>query len=249
MYPDITIMNFTGIYENETFYHRACIHWVDCRHLYGTDCYCDNDGQRQLRSKISGLSAKGIHFIDSGNYHYMTKLWTDMLDEPFTLVLIDHHTDMQPSLFKELLSCGCWVNHLLDENPMVQKAVLLGMDPELAEQIPEKYRQKIAVYNETDVILKNAWIEFCKTHIHTPVYLSIDKDILNARQLHTNWNQGRLTIAQLRELIQVICTCNDILGIDICGECPKFFNGMMNREILEDDTVNKLLLDSFVRIF
>ena len=41
----------------------------------------------------------GIHFIDSGNYHYMTRLWLTRMDQPFCLLVYDNHTDMQPPAF------------------------------------------------------------------------------------------------------------------------------------------------------
>ena len=103
MKSDVTIMDFTGIYEKERFYRGVHVHWIDCRDIQGTNCYCDEEGEQALRRKIAPFSAEAIHFIDSGNYHYMTKLWTEKLREPFVLAVADHHPDMQPPLFQELL--------------------------------------------------------------------------------------------------------------------------------------------------
>ena len=52
------------------------------------------------------LGAEGIHFLDSGNYHYVTKLWLDQVKEPFDLLVLDHHTDLQQPMFGDILSCG-----------------------------------------------------------------------------------------------------------------------------------------------
>ena len=82
MKSDVTIMDFTGIYEKERFYRGVHVHWIDCRDIQGTNCYCDEEGEQALRRKIAPYSAEAIHFIDSGNYHYMTKLWTEKLREP-----------------------------------------------------------------------------------------------------------------------------------------------------------------------
>lgn len=99
MKPDVTIMDFTGIYEKEHFYGKTRVHWIDCQQIQGTNCYCDEEAETLLRQKIAPFPAEAIHFIDSGNYHYMTKLWTEKLREPFVLVVADHHPDMQPPLF------------------------------------------------------------------------------------------------------------------------------------------------------
>lgn len=45
------------------------------------------------------IQLAGIHFIDSGNYHYMTRLWLTRMDQPFCLLVYDNHTDMQPPGF------------------------------------------------------------------------------------------------------------------------------------------------------
>ena len=74
--------------------------WVDCTHLRGTQCYCDSEGERRLRALLAPYPPEGIHLIDSGDYHYVTKLWTDKIDHPFSLIVFDHHPDMQPPLFE-----------------------------------------------------------------------------------------------------------------------------------------------------
>ena len=61
---------------------------------------------QQIQDKIKDLSVHGIHFIDNGNYHYLTKLWIEKIDEPFILVVFDHHSDMQKPLYQDFLSCG-----------------------------------------------------------------------------------------------------------------------------------------------
>ena len=100
------IMNFTHAYEEESFLCSSYFQWMDCTHLHGVDCYCDSDGVKQLNKIIEDFSPEGIHWIDSGNYHYLTKFWTDKIKEPFSLIVFDHHPDMQPPLFDNLLSCS-----------------------------------------------------------------------------------------------------------------------------------------------
>ena len=65
MKSDVTIMDFTGIYEKERFYRGVHVHWIDCRDIQGTNCYCDEEGEQALRRKIAPFSAEAIHFIDS----------------------------------------------------------------------------------------------------------------------------------------------------------------------------------------
>ena len=40
----VILMNFSGIYETETFYEKwqgMEVLWLDCRDIQGTNCYCD----------------------------------------------------------------------------------------------------------------------------------------------------------------------------------------------------------------
>lgn len=117
----IIIMNFTGVYDYEAFARNNKFIWLDCRHLYGTEGYCDRDGTLALKRMIADYPAEGVHFIDSGNYHYLTKFWTDKLETPFSLIVFDHHPDMQPPLFDNILSCGSWVKDILDHNNNCKK--------------------------------------------------------------------------------------------------------------------------------
>ena len=51
-----------------------------------------------------GRAQEGIHFLDSGNYHYVSKIWMEKIEEEFELLVLDHHTDMQPPMFGDILS-------------------------------------------------------------------------------------------------------------------------------------------------
>lgn len=46
-------MNFSGIYEVEPFANNPRFIHLDCSHLHGTDCYCDEDGARSIRRIIA----------------------------------------------------------------------------------------------------------------------------------------------------------------------------------------------------
>ena len=105
----VVLMNFSGIYETESFYETVPQEnriWLDCRTIPGTNCYCDEEGERELKERMEPLGAEGIHFLDSGNYHYVTKLWLDQAKEPFDLLVLDHHTDLQQPMFGEFSPAG-----------------------------------------------------------------------------------------------------------------------------------------------
>ena len=94
--------------------------YIDCADIPGTDCYCDDEAAEVIRKRIADAGvtdARGIHFFDNGNYHYMSKIWTDMVQENFSLVVFDHHPDMQEPRFGNILSCGGWVKKVIEKTP------------------------------------------------------------------------------------------------------------------------------------
>ncbi len=167
----ITVQDFTGVYAEQAFMQelRATaetskdVRWLDCTKIVGTDCYCDDDAIKEINELIDNAEKHsksecsiienrgnstndiapqpGIHFFDNGNYHYISKLWTDRVQEPFTLIVFDHHPDMQPPRFGGILSCGGWVKEVLDNNKFIQNAIIIGVKNELVETIREELSQ------------------------------------------------------------------------------------------------------------
>ena len=221
------------------------IRWFDCTRIDGTDCYCDDEAQAILRKQIefsktpalrqaqgpSSISTPGIHFFDNGNYHYMSKLWTDSIREPFDLVVFDHHPDMQPPRFEGILSCGGWIKEVLDNNKFVQNVTVIGVADHLVEEIQEDlthanaddFLNRVTIIRESELntLPQNLSSRVCNelASIHSSsLYISIDKDALNTQEAATNWDQGSLTFEQLAETLQALAQNRKILGIDICGE-------------------------------
>ncbi|MFA6779853.1 MAG: hypothetical protein WCU80_08770 [Paludibacteraceae bacterium] len=78
---------------------------IDCSDIIGINGYCDEQAIKIIRKRIIGFPLKGLHFIGSNNYHYISKLWIDRIKIPFSLVLFDYHSDMQSGMIDGLLSC------------------------------------------------------------------------------------------------------------------------------------------------
>ena len=237
----ITVQDFTGVYAEQPFMQglrKAAstdgeIRWFDCTRIDGTDCYCDDEAQAILRKQIteaSSISTPSIHFFDNGNYHYMSKLWTDSIPDPFDLVVFDHHPDMQPPRFEGILSCGGWIKEVLDNNKFVQNVTVIGVADHLVEEIQEDLTHANAAEilscvtfireSELKALPQNLSSRVYSKLANDPssLYISIDKDALNTQEAATNWNQGSLTFEQLAETLQTLAQNRKILGIDICGE-------------------------------
>ncbi|WP_405327937.1 arginase family protein [Fibrobacter sp.] len=267
----ITVQDFTGVYAEQPFMQelRAAaetskdVHWLNCTKIVGTDCYCDDDAIKEINELIDNAGSSifenrgnstndiapqpSIHFFDNGNYHYMSKLWTDRVQEPFTLIVFDHHPDMQPPRFGGILSCGGWVKEVLDNNEFIQNVIIIGVKDELVETVREELSQsgeasileKVTFIRESDQSILSSLV-FRLSSPHS-LYISIDKDALLPAYAATNWDQGSLTLDALKESITVLTAGRKILGIDICGERAHDFEGNEHHTVQEADRLNSEL--------
>lgn len=231
---EIVIMNFSGIYREEHFYEGAETAWLEVQGLPGSNCYCDDDAAAELREKIREFPAKGIHFIDSGNYHYMSRIWLEKIKQPFRLLVFDNHTDMQPPAFGGILSCGGWIAAALEELPFLKGVMLCGPDEEAFSQVPEVLKGRVrflsreslqegrqADDNERNLAAAGF---FEKIPTDLPLYVSIDKDVLCREDACTAWSQGDMRLLELEEYLKIVLkrfesAGQQIAGVDICGEC------------------------------
>lgn len=222
----IIIMDFSGAYRQEHFYEGENINWVEVQGLQGCNCYCDEDAMEALRNKIKSYPPEGIHFIDSGNYHYMSRIWMEKIKEPFRLVVFDNHTDMQPPAFGGLLSCGGWIADSLEHLPFLEEVILVGPSQEDFCSVKEEYKNKVkflpkeSLEDGKESVAQNF---LGKVPLSLPVYISIDKDILCPKDAHTSWSQGELALDRLLGYLKVFMERlrkekTFCAGVDICGE-------------------------------
>ena len=119
-------MNISGVYDDEGWSIPGALN-CDFRKLEGCNCYCTPETEDVFRSALAGLPVGGIHWIDTGDYHYLSKLWMEKVEEPFALVLFDNHPDNQQDAFGSgMLSCGGWVADAVRDIPALKATVLNG---------------------------------------------------------------------------------------------------------------------------
>lgn len=238
------ILDFTHVYRDEDIKDIDRFRYIDCSDIQETDMYCSKNAYEKIWGKIEPYGIQGIHYIDSGNYHYITKIITDHITEPFGLVMYDHHTDMQIPMVPEMMSCGDWAGQALSQNKNLRQLVIVGPPESDIEQTLESYSGsqsgRLLTFSAEDLhgdLLENK-LKLIRTDL--PLYISIDKDVLGTEYTETNWSQGDMSIDGLERLLSVFLggqgeeknsdACrNDeryasdirhsrILGIDICGE-------------------------------
>lgn len=234
----IFLIDLSGVYDEQHFWRGEQPTWIRLKDLPGTNCYCDEQAAREIREKIRDCALAGIHFIDSGNYHYMTRIWMDKAQKPFSLLVFDNHTDMQLPVFGGLLSCGGWIADALESVEMLDHVFLVGPDQQAFDQVGQEYKERVTFLSReqlqearekdgaagvTDLFLKMLLDYNQKKGSFSPLYLSIDKDVLNEKVVKTTWSQGDMSLLELEgclERLQAFLQKRklSLQAADVCGE-------------------------------
>ena len=183
----------------------------DFRHLEGTHFYCDPQAEKQLRKTAQDQGPDGIHHIDLGDYHYISLFFLQEIQEPFSLVLFDHHPDDQPGALNQgMLSCGNWVKFARESLPQLHEVVWFG-GPDAREPRPG-----------------------------LPVYVSIDLDVLSRDEFVTDWDQGAMTVEELRSRLERIRRSHRIIGVDVCGGLTRA-QGASDADLKKNERIRTLI--------
>lgn len=246
------VVNFSNTYSKEIAESLGDTDWVDCSDISGTNMYCTDDAANEIKRRLEGYSPNGVHFIDSGNYHYMTEFFVEKLEGKFSLVLFDYHNDMQVPMIHSFTSCGDWAREVLENNDNLEQLILIGPSQKNIDDIEgiskEKFDKLVCVsLRDLEEKVAEEKLELIKNDV--PLYISIDKDVLSKHYAKTNWSQGKMSVELLKKILKRFLMDHDIIGADICGErnpyepTPKFFE---DREI--NKKTNKSLYDFFTRV-
>jgi len=226
------LINFTGIYDTEGFAPQGA-EAIDCTMLEGVNCYCDKEALHQLREMLKPFGANGIHWIDSGDYHYLSLLWLEKIERPFALVLFDNHSDDQEVAFDAtLLSCGSWVKE--------------------AKKLPNvKSFRHFRSWPDTGAVNTDVDIKSNSSEVNIPdglpVYLSIDKDVLSGEYAATDWDQGQMSLEELKSAVRAIAAGHDIIGADICGELT-VAKGAVETDLKTNALTNRIIQELLLNL-
>lgn len=237
------IMDFSGVYKEEDFYYGKDVGWIDFTKVTGVNCYCTQEAEEEIKERISKFDFSGIHFLDSGNYHYLSKFWAEKIESPFSFVIFDNHTDMQEASFWGLLSCGSWIRDFILSNKYVKEVCVIGPDKKAFWECEKEILEKVIPISREEMKQgKTQWYEFLKRNKETPIYLSIDKDILSLEDARTNWDQGDVSFEEIKEWLKELFSDCFVLGTDVCGEhTPDTTSVSRQEDIDKNNNINRKL--------
>ncbi|MEA4921292.1 MAG: hypothetical protein VB078_10295 [Clostridiaceae bacterium] len=249
MERDIILFDFNEVFKYQSFYRDEGHLWMHTGPMVGTNGYCDQKADRYFKSRINDIAKPSISFLGSGNYHYISLFLIERIKESFSLVLFDHHSDMQRTAWGGLVSCGDWVLQAAMRNKHLKQIILVGISKEaaLALTAQASVEKELLVFLKEDIVTDVSWRQSLVGAVKYPVYFSVDKDVLCIDDAITDWDQGNMKIWQISAAITEISRIHRILGMDICGETAPFFGQPYDFQMAsrKNSSANSLLLDTW----
>ncbi len=205
---------------------------LDYYEMSGINCYLDDESGKVIRNDLKKYGANGIHYIDNGNYHYLSLLFLEMIEEDFVLVLYDNHPDMKPPAFGGITSCGGWVLEAAEKLEHLKGIYMIGMESNLIDEL-ENIHDKVVyvktyrggkwqVQRRTDDIMQkyelanNDVIDALKGET-LPLAISLDLDVLKEDEFQCGWSQGIMTSDEMKSQVENLIENHDVIMIDVCG--------------------------------
>ena len=98
-------------------------------------------------------------------------------------------------------------------------------------------REKLVYISREEIKNKAMDGKISRIDMTVPVYISIDKDVLDRSGARTNWDQGEMPLAVMEKLLLEVFVHQQVIGVDICGECSLL---EPLQELMEDERINRL---------
>ena len=172
----------------------------------------------------------------SGDFHHLSAVWLQRIQEPITLLSFDNHPDwdVRPPRW----GCGGWINRALESrwlesvqvwgcgnfelnwphNLFAPKKVLQSGRLQVFSW-SERY-PKLSICQE-GAISRDTWRDTFLQQLTLrrghAVYVTIDLDCLNAGEFHSNWEHGLFTVDDLAWAIRQVRENTTLIGGDMCG--------------------------------
>ncbi|HEX5125261.1 MAG TPA: arginase family protein [Rhodocyclaceae bacterium] len=185
----------------------------------------------------------GPVLMGSGDFHHLSHLLIQRLPQssskPFDVVVCDNHPDNMRFPFG--IHCGSWVRHAA-MLPNVRTVHVVGissgdvgwrhawenyLSPLYAHHIhywtvgvDTRWAGKVGLassfssFSDRAELMRN-FIDMLRIS-NRPVYLSIDKDVLDPAVARTNWDQGSFALEDIEQIIDALD--GRLIGSDITGE-------------------------------
>lgn len=195
----------------------------------------------------------------SGDFHHVSLALLRRLPGPFNLLILDKHPDWMWGV--PFLHCGTWVAHALKMSNVRHVFHLggdLDFDNAFRWLAPWKHLRsgRVVAFPAVRRYTKGAWAGIEHEPLRaepgrlvtwdrleellrpwraelasTPLYVSVDKDVLRREEAVVNWDSGHLETTELETILEYFgAACHQVRGMDLLGDwSPVKVHGWLRR--------------------
>lgn len=88
-------------------------------------------------------------------------------------------------------------------------------------------------------------VRYCKRSPTEAVWITLDKDVLPEQEALSNWDQGRMPLSTVLELIGAMDAAKRVLGTDVCDEySPRAHANLFKRAKARLDQPRRAAIDA-----
>lgn len=135
-------------------------------------------------------------------------------------------------------------------HPYLKQLIIIGPDQKQLETTDIHKEEKLICISIQELESEKAEKKLKHIDIDVPVYISIDKDVMSESCAVTNWNQGRMSLKMLEDILTLFLVASEVIGVDICGEYSLSDGNFSN--YLHAEKINKetnIALFHYIRSF
>jgi arginase family enzyme len=201
-----------------------------------------------------------LTFCGSGDFHHVSLALVRRQPRPCNLLVIDNHPDWMRGV--PLLHCGTWLYHaarlpqvarvfhvggevdfdnawrwlapwpLLRSGKIIMLPAVRRFHAGGWRKVPHEALRP-APDRPADRERLEEWLRpFRAALAARPLYVSLDKDVLGADESVVNWDSGRLTSAEVQEVLRAFLSAADLAGMDVVGDwSPVRVAGVLRRAL------------------
>jgi len=205
--------------------------------------------ERELANRLADeIPGPAISFCGSGDFHHVTIAFLRRLQEPFNLLVLDKHPDWMRGA--PLMHCGTWAYHALRLPNLQRLFHLggdLDFDNWLRWFAPWRLLRegRIKVVPGVRRFTRGRWRSipceplradpdrpvsaerlerlcgsFRTDLARFPLYISIDKDVMQMSDSLVNWDSGYLELREVQSALTwfIKAAVGRVIGIDVSGD-------------------------------
>jgi len=154
---------------------------------------------------LNHAECNALTYFGSSDYHHVTSILLKQFIHPVTVIVFDHRPDR--NIFYPKVACNSWISRSV-ESVNIINVIQFGVGKEAMKfpwKVAGNYRTikggRLKLYSQHVMPLLPKIIKSIYTE---NVYITFDKSCLIAQENASNWEEGRLHLNRVLEIITAI---------------------------------------------